>query len=121
MAASASPNAFRGATGFPFRVYGGRTAGRVERTDSAVPDIDRRAETRETKFGRELGGLPHSTFRALGIAEKHVRAPLAGEKPRIERQANRGREPLAERAGRDVHEWKARRRMPFEIGADLSK
>ena len=46
--------------------------------------------------------LPRRAFVALGVAQEAEHAPLGAVEPRGERGAARGREPLAERAAREV-------------------
>ena len=65
--------------------------------------------------GGDLRRLPDRPFGALTVAEQHVGAVVGSDPPRVQRDADARREPLAERSCGDVHEWQPRRRMPFEI------
>ena len=51
----------------------------------------------------------------LAVAEQHVGAVVGADAARVQRDADAGAQPLAERAGRDVDERQPRRRMSFEV------
>ena len=69
----------------------------------------------------DVGRFPDRAFGRLAVAEQHVGAVVGLDPARVERAADRGADALAERAGGDVDERQPRRRMTFEIGADLAQ
>ena len=83
--------------------------------------VDDRREVVELVVGGVLEGLPHRALGHLAVAAEH---PHAGremlEMLRRERHPHTDREALAERAGRDVDPWDARRRMSLEHAAVLA-
>ena len=52
---------------------------------------------------------------------RHVGAVVGLDPPRVQGDADRGADALAERAGRDVDKRQPRRRVSFEIRADLAQ
>ena len=69
-------------------------------------------------IGRHVGGFPDRSLGRFAVAEQAVGAVVGLDAARVQRDADRGADALAERSGRDVDERQARRRMPFEIGVD---
>ena len=84
-------------------------------------DIDDGAEIVELVVDRDIGGFPDRSFGHFAIAEQHVRAVFGADPPRVQRRADRGADPLPERAGRDVDKGQAWRRMPFQIRVDAAQ
>ena len=69
----------------------------------------------------DVGRFPDRAFGRLAVAEQHVGAVVGLDAARVQRDADRGADALAERAGRDVDERQPRRRMAFEIRVDLAQ
>ena len=67
---------------------------------------------------RRCRRFPDRSFGGLAVAEQHVGPVVGADPPGVQRDADRRADALAERAGGDVHERQARRRMPFEIRLD---
>ena len=70
-------------------------------------------------YAADLRGFPDRAFGSLAVAQQHVGAVVGIDPARVQRDADAGREPLAERSGGDVDERQPRRRMPFEIGRSV--
>ena len=68
----------------------------------------------------DLGRLPDRAFGRLAVAEQAVGAVVGLDAARVQRDADRGADALAERSGGDVDERQPRRRMPFEVRVDLA-
>src|SRR5204862_8259933 len=65
-------------------------------------DVDDRRQAGEAPVTREHRRLPRRALVALGVAQQAVDAPLRCVESRGERGSAGGREPLAERAAREV-------------------
>ena len=81
---------------------------------SALTSVMAHSESSLSNAG-DVGRLPDRSFRRLAVAEQHVGAVVRADAPRVQRDADAGAQPLAERSGRDVDQRQPRRRMPFEI------
>ena len=85
-------------------------------------DVDDRDQVVEAGVAGLLEGLPHRALGELGVAAEHPDAevgalePLAGE-----RDADRDRQALAERAGGDVDPGDLRRRVALQARAELAE
>ena len=69
----------------------------------------------------DLGRLPHRALGRLTVAEQHEHAGVGAEHPRAQREPHAGAQPLAERAGGDVHEGQPGRRMSLEVARQLAQ
>src|SRR5262249_27845254 len=65
--------------------------------------------------------LPYPSFRRFAVAEQDVGAVVRSDAAGVQRAADRRADALAERAGGDVDERQPRRRMAFEIRAELAQ
>ena len=84
-------------------------------------DVDDPAQVIEFVIDGRVGRFPDRPFRHLAVAEEHIGAVVGTDPARVQRGADRGADALTERPGRDIDERQSRRRMPFEIRADLTK
>ena len=66
----------------------------------------------------DVGRFPHRAFGRFAVAEQHVGPVVRLDPPRVQRDADRRADALAERAGRHVDERQPRRRMAFEVRID---
>jgi len=67
-------------------------------------DVDDRAEVVEPMVQRGAGRFPDRALGHLPVAEQHVGAVVGTDAARVEGDADRGADPLAERSGGHVHE-----------------
>ena len=88
---------------------------------SEAVDVGDRADRVELEELAHLGGFPHRAFRRFTVAHHHVGAGRRSDAAGVERDADGGGEALAERAGRQVDEVEARRRVPFQVGRVLAQ
>ena len=68
-----------------------------------------------------LRRFPDRALCRLTVANEHIRAVVGADPPRVQRNADRGADPLAERARRDVDERQPRRRVAFKVGIDRAE
>ncbi len=83
-------------------------------------DVDDARRGCQLVVARDVGRLPDRALGRLAVAEEHVGAVGRADAARVQRDADRRAQALAERAGRDVHERQARRGVPFEVRAELA-
>ncbi len=70
---------------------------------------------------RQRRRLPHRALGDFAIAEQHVGAVIEMIESRGQRHADSHAQTLAQRTRRHVHERQPRRRMAFQVGADLAQ
>ena len=70
---------------------------------------------------RQRGRFPHRALGAFAVAHQHIGAVVQVVEPRAQRHAHADAQALAQRAGRHVHERQARRRMAFQVAAELAQ
>ena len=79
-------------------------------------DIDDRAEVIELKMHCELGRFPVRAFDRFAVTHQDIGASAGMiETFSVQRDADAGRQALAQRAGGHVHEIQPRGRMAFQV------
>jgi len=85
-------------------------------------DVDDGNEVVEAGVPRLLEGLPHRSLGELGVAAEHPDPEVRGLQPGAgERDSDRDRQPLAERAGGDVDPGDLRGRMTLQARAEFAE
>ena len=85
-------------------------------------DVDDRRQVVELLVGRVLERLPHRSLGHLAVAAEDPGAVRQAVEPLArERDAHAVRQPLPERAGRDVDPRDDRSRVPLEAAAELAE
>jgi hypothetical protein len=89
---------------------------------AALPEavhVDDRDDVVQSVEAPQLERLVHAPLGHLAVTEEHPAADVQVEQARGERHADRRRQPLPERARRDVDVGKERCRMSFEPASEL--
>ena len=83
--------------------------------------IHNRHEVVELVDARQRSRFPHRALRAFAVAEQDISPVVQIVEPRAQRHADPHGQALAQRAGRHIHERQARRRMAFQVAAELAE
>ena len=84
-------------------------------------DIHNRNEVVQVVDARQRCRFPHRAFGAFAVAEQDIGPVVQIVHLRAQRHADPHGQSLAQRAGRHVHKRQARRRMAFEVAAELAE
>ena len=84
-------------------------------------DVGDAADRIELVERSAFGRFPDRPFSRLAVAQEHVGAVVRPDAASVERNADGGAEPLAERPGRDIDKRQTRRRVPFEVRGEFAQ